>query len=129
MNQYSGITFKLLYIEGHSILRDAFFQLLQFSDEYEVIVAVDGRDGVQKALTVHPDLILMGLKMPRMNGYEVIKTLRKNPTTVHTPIIVVSAWADAKSKRRALDAGANEHITPPVDIHWLIRRINSYLHR
>ena len=127
MKQSSEITYKILYIEVHSILRDAFYQLLQFSDEYHVIVAADGHEGVQKALSVNPDLILMGLKMPAMNGFEVIRTLRKNPSTARIPIIVVSAWADAKSKRRALSAGANEHITPPVDIHWLVRRINSYL--
>ena len=127
MRQASKAASKILYIEGHSILRDAFYHLLRFSDNYDVAVASDGPEGIQKALALNPDLILMGLKMPGMNGFQVIEALRNNPDTAHTPIIVISAWADAKSKQRALSAGANEHITPPVDIHRLIRRINRYL--
>ena len=129
MRQQTKTISKILYIEGHSILRDAFFHLLKYTDRYEVSVAANGLEGVQKALSIHPDLILMGLKMPKLNGFEVIETLRNNPDTAGTPIIVISPWSDAKSKRRALSAGANEHITPPVDIHWLIKRINSYLYK
>ena len=129
MQQRTKTTSKILYIEGHSILRDAFFHLLKYSDSYDVSVAADGFEGIQKALSIHPDLILMGLKMPGLNGFEVIESLRSKPDMANIPIIVISPWADANSKRRALSAGANEHITPPVDIHWLIKRINRYLKR
>jgi CheY-like chemotaxis protein len=71
----------------------------------------------------------MGLRLAVMDGYEAIKIIRGNPIITDTPIIVVSAWADAKSKQRALAAGANEHITPPIDIERLTRRINWYLGR
>ncbi len=120
---------KILYIEAHTILRDAFYQLLKFSGRYRLFVAKNGTEGVEKALTIQPDLILMGLKMPGKDGFDVITELRAAPNTAQTPILVLSAWADAKSKKRALAAGANEHITPPVDIFWLIHRINIHLKR
>ena len=127
MSRPTMITPKILYIEGHTVLRDVFSQLLEYGGDYEISVAHHGIEGVAKAQTLHPDLILMGLRMPQMDGFETIKVLRSKPATADTPIIVLSAWADARSKQRALSAGANEHITPPVDIHWLLQRINSYL--
>jgi len=118
---------RILYIEGHSVLRELFHQLLKYGSEYQISVARDGLEGLQKAAALRPDLILMGLRLPVMDGFETIKPLRGNPSLAGTPIIVLSAWADAKSKRRALLAGANEHITPPVEIERLVRRINWHL--
>jgi CheY-like chemotaxis protein len=118
---------KILCIEGHSSLRDVTAQLLGLGSDYEVEMAQNGLEGVQKARTWQPDLILTGLRLAVMDGYEAIKIIRGNPVIADTPIIVVSAWSDAKSKQRALEAGANEHITPHIDVERLIRRINWYL--
>lgn len=120
---------KILFIEGHSTLRDVLAQLLDLASGYELAIASNGLEGIEKARTWQPDLILMGLRLPVVDGFEAIKVLRSHPTTVDIPIIVLSAWASAKHKERALAAGANEHITPPVDIHRLLRRINHYLHQ
>ncbi len=129
MEQLAKTTSKILHIEGYASLRSVYSQLFEFRSDYEIAVACNGLEGVEKAVTWQPDLILMGLRMPGMDGFQVIRSLRKHPLTAAPPIIVLSAWADAKSKRLALSAGANEHITPPVDIHWLIGRINSHLGR
>lgn len=118
---------RILYIEGHTILRDLFSQLFEYGSNYDITIARHGLEGVEKALAMQPDLILMGLRMPFMNGFEVITVLRTNPITAKTPIIVLSAWADAKSKSRAFEAGADEHITPPVEIRALVKRINWHL--
>lgn len=118
---------KILFIEGHSTLRDVMAQLLDLESCYEITVAGNGLEGVEKARAWQPDLILMGLRLPLMDGYETIKTLRHNPITVHIPIIVLSAWSSARSKQRALAAGANEHLTPPVELPRLLQRINHYL--
>jgi len=127
--QSAGPRPKILCIEGHASLRDVTAQLLGLGSDYEIEMAQNGLEGVQKARTWQPDLILMGLRLAVMDGYEAIKIIRGNPVIAATPIIVVSAWADAKSKQRALDAGANEHITPPIDVERLTRRINWYLGR
>ncbi len=118
---------KILYIEGHSTLRDVLTQLLDLASGYEIDVAGNGLEGVEKANDWQPDLILMGLRLPLMSGYEAIEILRNNPTTANTPIIVLSAWSSARHKRLALSVGANEHLTPPIETERLLRRINHYL--
>jgi two-component system cell cycle response regulator DivK len=120
--------FKILYVEDHPAQRDIMAQMLELSG-YEVAVACDGMDGVEQARSWNPDLILMDLRMPRMDGFEAIKLLRSNPETADIPIIAISAWASAKHKERALDAGADEHFTKPVDLSRLIETINRFLNR
>jgi CheY-like chemotaxis protein len=106
-----------------------FEQLITLGSSYQVDVAVNGLEGVQKARSWQPDLIIMGLRMPVMDGYEAIRVIRSNPIIASIPIVVISPWSDATSKKRALDAGANEHLTPPVDTERLLRKIDRYLGR
>ena len=120
--------FKILYIEDHPAQRDIMAQMLELSG-YEVAVASDGVEGVDKARSWSPDLILMDLRMPRMDGFEAIRELRKNPHTVGIPIIAISAWASAKHKERAMDAGADEHFTKPVDLSRLLETIEGFLNQ
>ena len=120
--------FKILYIEDHPAQRDIMAQMLELSG-YEVAVACDGIDGVEQASSWAPDLILMDLRMPRMDGFEAIRELRKDPEATDIPIIAISAWASAKHKERAIDAGADEHFTKPVDLSRLLETINQLLER
>ncbi len=120
--------FKLLYIEDHPAQRDIMAQMLELSG-YEVAVACDGIDGVEQARSSPPDLILMDLRMPRMDGFEAIRELRVDPNTAEIPIIAISAWASAKHKERAIDAGANEHFTKPVDLPRLLETIDQLLYQ
>jgi CheY-like chemotaxis protein len=117
---------KVLYIEDHPAQRDILAQMLELNG-FEVAVASDGIEGVDKAREWLPDLILMDLRMPRMDGFEAIKVLRSEDKTAIIPIIAISAWASAKHKERALDAGANEHFTKPVDLNRLLTPIGRYL--
>lgn len=117
---------KILYVEDHPAQRDIMAQMLELSG-YQVGVAIDGVDGVEQTRTWQPDLILMDLRMPRMDGFEAIKILRSDPETADIPIIAISAWASAKHKERALDAGADEHFTKPVDLSRLLETISRYL--
>ena len=119
---------KILYVEDHPAQRDIMAQMLELSG-YQVAVASDGIEGVELAHSWNPDLILMDLRMPRMDGFEAIKVLRSEPATAGIPIIAISAWASAKHKDRALEAGADEHFTKPVDLSRLIETINRYLAR
>ena len=119
---------KILYVEDHPAQRDIMAQMLELSG-YQVAVASDGIEGVELAHSWNPDLILMDLRMPRMDGFEAIKVLRSDPATADIPIIAISAWASAKHKDRALEAGADEHFTKPVDLSRLIETINRYLAR
>ena len=117
---------RILYVEDHPAQRDIMAQMLELSG-YEVTVASDGIEGVDQARSWGPDLILMDLRMPRMDGFEAIRELRKDPDTADIPIIAISAWASAKHKERAMEAGANDHFTKPVDLSRLLETINRYL--
>jgi two-component system cell cycle response regulator DivK len=118
--------FRVLYVEDHPAQRDIMAQMLELSG-YQVAVANDGVDGVAQAQSWKPDLVLMDLRMPRMDGFEAIRALRSDPATADIPIIAISAWASAKHKERAIEAGANEHFTKPVDLTRLLETINRYL--
>ena len=117
---------KVLYIEDHPAQRDILAQMLELNG-FEVATASDGLEGVEKTRTWLPDLILMDLRMPRLDGFEAIKLIRSDENTATTPIIAISAWASAKHKERALQSGANEHFTKPVDLNRLLSTINRYL--
>lgn len=117
---------KILYVEDHPAQRDIMAQMLELGG-FEVDVASDGVEGVEKATNWLPDIILMDLRMPRMDGFEAIEKIRANANTATTPIVAISAWASGKHKKRAMDAGANEHFTKPVDLNRLMATINAYL--
>lgn len=117
---------KILYVEDHPAQRDIMAQMLELGG-FEVEVAGDGIEGVEKAASWLPDIILMDLRMPRMDGFEAIEKIRGIESTAKIPIIAISAWASGKHKKRALDAGANEHFTKPVDLNRLMTTINAYL--
>ncbi len=117
---------KVLYVEDHPAQRDILAQMLELNG-FEVAVAGDGLEGVEKARAWLPDLILMDLRMPKMDGFEAIKVIRTDENTHSIPIIAISAWASAKHKERAIEAGANEHFTKPVDLNRLLTTINRYL--
>jgi two-component system cell cycle response regulator DivK len=117
---------KVLYVEDHPAQRDILAQMLELNG-FEVAVAGDGLEGVEKARSWLPDLILMDLRMPKMDGFEAIKVIRATEETQGIPIIAISAWASAKHKERAIDAGANEHFTKPVDLNRLLTTIGRYI--
>ena len=79
---------KILYVEDHPAQRDIMAQMLELSG-YSVAVASDGVEGVDQARAWNPDLILMDLRMPRMDGFEAIKILRSDPSTAGIPIIAI----------------------------------------
>ncbi|MFQ5577605.1 MAG: response regulator [Anaerolineae bacterium] len=117
---------KILYVEDHPAQRDIMAQMLELGG-FDVEVASNGEEGVEKALSWLPDIILMDLRMPRMDGFEAIEIIRANEATAKTPIVAISAWASGKHKKRALDAGASEHFTKPVDLNRLMITIKEYL--
>ena len=97
------------------------------SHGYEIAVAHDGATAVEKAEAVHPDLILMDIQMPVMNGLEAIARLRGNARFADTPIIALTALAMPGDRERSLLAGANEYMSKPVSLKLLAKTINELL--
>jgi two-component system cell cycle response regulator len=97
------------------------------SDEYEVIPAYSGKEALEKAADTPPEVILLDIMMPEMDGYEVTRRLKEDPKTSHIPVIILTALNETKDKLKALDAGAEEFISKPVNSTELIARIKSML--
>jgi CheY-like chemotaxis protein len=95
------------------------------SHEYEIVVAHDGSEAVAKAHEINPNLILMDIQMPVMNGLEAIAQLRTNDRFASTPIIALTALAMPGDKERCLDAGASEYMSKPVSLKNLLHQIEQ----
>ncbi len=97
------------------------------AEGHEVITAADGEEGLAAARQHTPDLILLDIMMPKLDGFEVCRQLRADATFPFTPIIMVTAMADSKDVVRGLEAGGDEYLTKPVDHAALAARVNSML--
>ncbi len=94
---------------------------------FNVVVAVSGLEAISQANTIQPDLILMDVMMPDMDGFEATRNIRKNPTLRTIPILGLTALAMSGDRERCLDAGMNDHITKPVNLMDLLHTIRGYL--
>jgi DNA-binding response OmpR family regulator len=94
---------------------------------YEVITSYDGKSGIEKAIKEIPDLILLDVMMPDLNGIEVCKALVLNPSTLNIPIILVTAKSGAEDTKEGLEAGAFDYIKKPFDRIELLARVHSAL--
>jgi CheY-like chemotaxis protein len=92
---------------------------------YEVLVATDGANGVQTAVEGQPDIILMDMSLPLMDGWEATRQLKNNDATRSIPIIGLSAHAMSEDKARALDAGCEDYETKPVHLNRLLAKIEK----
>jgi adenylate cyclase len=97
------------------------------AEGYETLTAVDGEQALAAAIAERPDLILLDVMMPKIDGFEVCRRLKEDAGLPFTPIVIVTAMADAKATVTGLDAGADEYLTKPVDHQALVARVRSML--
>ena len=115
---------KILVIEDDELIRETLLQLLE-SHSYRVIVAENGRFGVQMALAEIPDLILCDVQMPELDGYDVLRTLRQNSLAATIPFIFLTAQSDKTDFRRGMELGADDYLTKPFTKAELLGAIAS----
>jgi CheY-like chemotaxis protein len=116
---------KILVVDDTEWNRDLVVQLLE--DEYEVVEAVDGEEGVRKAEQEKPDLILMDLGMPVMDGWEATRRIKANSELRHIPIIAVTSHAMVGDEIQAREAGCDDYLPKPIDETELMRKIKRFL--
>lgn len=116
----------ILVIEDYSDSRTLLSSLLR-GKGYKVVEARDGKEGLLQANRITPDLILMDLAMPEMDGVEATRRLRQRNTLARTPIFAISAYATADVKQDALAAGCAEVFLKPLDIESLLGKIKATL--
>lgn len=114
---------KILIIEDIELNTELLVQLLE--DDYELIIARDGYQGVSLARETLPDLVLMDISLPGMDGYQATQLIRQS--LPQTPIIGLSAHAMQADVQKALDAGCCDYLTKPVDEELLLQKIKTRL--
>ena len=117
---------KILLVEDNELNRDMLSRRLSRRG-YEVEVAVDGAQGIEMARSVTPDLILMDVGLPGIDGLEATRRLKAEPVTRAIPIVALTANAMAGDQEEALAAGCDEYDTKPVDISRLVGKIQALL--
>jgi len=124
----SGTMAKILIVEDNEDNWDMLSRRLK-KKGFEVVIAVDGKQGVDKARSEKPDLILMDLSLPVMNGFEAIGQLRADASTQHIPIIALTAHAMTGDREKAIEAGSNDYETKPVDFKKLLGKMEALLNK
>ena len=102
-------------------------QMILAKSSYELILARDGEEGVAKVLATQPDLILMDVVMPKMNGFEAMKQLRENAQTRSVPIVMVTSKAEAESMETGYQTGCSDYIIKPIDHLELVTKVKNLL--
>lgn len=118
--------FKVLLVEDNKMNRDMLSRRL-IKRGYEVVMAVDGQEGVDMAGTVSPDIILLDMSLPVVDGWEAAKILKKEDSTKGIPVIALTAHAMAGDKEKALEAGCDDYDTKPVEFKRLLGKMEALL--
>ena len=116
----------LLLVEDNEMNRDMLARRLERRG-YTVIIAIDGREGVDKALSDHADLIRMDMSLPEIDGWEATRQLKSQDRTRHIPVIALTAHAMSGDREKALEAGCDDYDTKPIDFKRLLGKIETLL--
>jgi two-component system cell cycle response regulator DivK len=117
---------RLLYVEDNDMNRDMLSRRLQRRG-YEVLIAVDGQQGLTLAASERPDLILMDMSLPVIDGWETTRRLKASPETQKIPIIGLTAHAMSTDRAKCLEAGCDDYDTKPVELQRLLGKIENLL--
>ncbi|MDM8552277.1 response regulator [Desulfobacterales bacterium HSG2] len=117
---------KILLVEDNEMNRDMLSRRLT-RKKYEVVMAIDGEQGVTMARAENPDLILMDMSLPVLDGWEATRQIKASPETQSIPIIALTAHAMAGDKDKAMDAGCDDYDTKPIDLKRLLGKMKTLL--
>jgi CheY-like chemotaxis protein len=127
MNDYPGAAMpKILLVEDNEMNRDMLSRRLMRKG-YQVVLALDGQSGVEMTQTQAPDLVLMDMSLPVLDGWEATRRLKADPATRHIPVIALTAHAMSSDREKALEAGCDDYDTKPVELPRLLVKIEALL--
>ncbi len=116
---------KILLVEDNEMNRDMLSRRLTRRG-YEIVIAIDGQQGVDMASTENPAVILMDMSLPVIDGWEATRRIKANDATKHLPVIALTAHAMAGDREQALAAGCDDYDTKPIDLTRLLPKIEKY---
>ena len=117
---------KILLVDDSNTILMMETMILQ-GGRYDLVSAKDGEEGVEKALAERPDLILLDIVMPKMDGFEACKRLRAEEATKATPIIMVTTRGEGENVEKGFEVGCNDYVTKPINKVELLAKIGNYL--
>lgn len=117
---------RILLVEDNEMNRDMLSRRLQRRG-YEVIIAVDGQAGVAMAQTESPDLILMDMSLPVIDGWEATRALKAGAATKHIPVIALTAHAMSTDRNKALESGCDDYDTKPIEMSRLLEKMEALI--
>jgi CheY-like chemotaxis protein len=115
----------ILIVEDDEFNRDLLEQLLE--EDYEILVAADGETGIKMAHQEHPDLILMDLSLPVIDGWEATRHIKSKETLKSIPVIALTAHAMRGDEEKAREAGCDDYLTKPIDEELLFKKLRQFL--
>lgn len=119
---------KILLVEDNELNRDMLSRRLTRRG-HEIVIAVDGEEGVAFATSAAPDLILMDMSLPKIDGWEATRRVKADPATAGIPVIALTAHAMAGDREQALGAGCDDYDTKPIELDRLLSKIDAQLAR
>jgi CheY-like chemotaxis protein len=119
---------KILLVEDNEMNRDMLSRRLERRG-YQIVMAVDGSQGVDMATSESPDLILMDMSLPVMDGWEATRRIKAEPGTQSIPVIALTAHAMAGDREKAVEAGCDDYDTKPIELPRLLGKIETLLSR
>lgn len=117
---------KILLVEDNEMNRDMLSRRLKRRG-YEVMIAVNGAQGVEMATSILPDLILMDMSLPIMDGWEATRNIKADSATQSIPVIALTAHAMSGDREKALNAGCDDYDTKPIELSRLLTKIKTFL--
>ncbi len=117
---------KILLVEDNEMNRDMLSRRL-LRNNFEVVMAVNGQEGVDMAKSERPDIILMDMSLPVMDGWEATRTIKGDETTRAIPVIALTAHAMESDREQAMQAGCDDFDTKPIELPRLLGKINALL--
>jgi two-component system cell cycle response regulator DivK len=117
---------KILLVEDNEMNRDMLSRRLERKG-YQIVMAVDGGEGVAMATSEKPDLILMDMSLPVLNGWDATRQIKADPATQAIPVIALTAHAMATDREKALEAGCEDYDTKPIELPRLLEKIETLL--
>lgn len=117
---------KILLVEDNEMNRDMLSRRL-LRNNFEVVMAVNGQEGVDRAKSEKPDIILMDMSLPVMDGWQATRTIKADDTTRSIPVIALTAHAMESDREQALQAGCDDFDTKPIELPRLLGKINALL--
>jgi two-component system cell cycle response regulator DivK len=117
---------KILLVEDNDMNRDMLSRRL-IRNDYEVVIAVDGQQGIDMAVSAKPDLILMDMSLPVIDGWEATRRIKANDATRQIPVIALTAHAMAGDREKAIEVGCEDYDTKPIELSRLLGKVAALL--